>query len=436
MRFVVRQSNTTSNDRPLQNNSGDRSLQSAIFVALFAAFLLAVVPAFAQDVFYLSCSNQEIDEPLEGDDDNIVTMLYEVSLDEVTQEATLTQFATSPLNQADAIACNQEDRCYLLDRLLNNNPDLADGGFVEEYIVGQPEPVNISQTVLTEDTLGFPSPLQGLVLAAFHPNGILYAASQDDDRLYTIDLDLDNNLSNPTATPVGLSGAVLFDGAALDLEGADIAFAANHRVFLWTNGLNPGLFELFLPEDNTVDTTAVQLEAADGVPNPNFATGLAVRNFGAGNVMMASTLDEITEHSIADNGLMVETFTMVGEEGFDHESGDMAHTFNCLMQCAASPELVMPGENLGVDIELFHNTARTANQAFEIEIVDPEGRVRFNKATVKQEFESGSRNDYSLSLPIPTQAAPGQYTVRLGVAGMQQGEAVAECGFEIGAHQP
>ena len=435
MRFVVNQTNTTSNDSTLQENSGTRSLQSAVFVALFVALILAVVPAFAQDVFYLSCSNQEIDEPLEGDDDNIVTMLYEVSLDEVTQEATLTQFATSPLNQADAIACNQENRCYLLDRLLNNNPDLQDGGFVEEYIVGQPDPVAISQTVLTEDTLGFPNPLQGLVLAAFHPDGTLYAASQDDDRLYTIDLDLDNNLSNPTAAPVGFSGAVMFEGSALDLEGADIAFAANHRVFLWTNGLNPGLFELTLPADNLADTTAVQLEAADGVPNPNFATGLAIRNFGAGNVMMASTIDEITEHSLADDGLVIDTFAMVGEEGFDHESGDMAHTFNCLMQCEAT-EFVLPGENLSVDIELFHNTARTANQAFEIEIVDPEGRVRFNKATATQEFESGSRNDYSLSLPIPTQAAAGHYTVRLGVAGMQQGEAVAECNFEIGSHQP
>jgi|GEM_PF-2233864 len=403
---------------------------------LFAlcVLLAAAVPVSAQpsedEVFYLSCSDQEVIEPLPGDDDNLVTRLYEVTVDALTNEAVLEEIAVSPFNQADAIACDQSGRCYMIDRLLNNNPDLEDGGFIEEYVIGNPNPVNISDTVLTDDTLGFPSPLQGIVLAAFHPDGTLYAASQDDDRLYVVDLDRENDLANPTADPVGLSGAIMFDGSVLDIRGADLVFTADHRAFLWTNGLTPGLYELFLPPDGASDTTAVQLEGAQDLPNPDFSTGLSVRDFGAGNLMVSSTLDEVTEHTLGD-GSLVDTFAMASEEGFDHRSGDMAHTFNCLLRCGAAPSAAYPGESVTIDIELFHNTARTARQAFEMEIIDPAGQVVYQRATGIQRFDPGSTMAYNFDLPVPMEATPGEHTIRLGVAGMQQGEAVAECTFNV-----
>jgi len=383
------------------------------------------------DVIYLTCSNITLDEPIAGDDDNVVTKVYEVTLHDDLLEAEMNEIAVSPLNQADAIACNQENRCYILDRLLMNHPNLENGGFVEEYIVGVPEPANVSQTVLTEDTLGFPAPLQGLVLASFHPDGTLYAASQDDDRFYTIDLDLENDMANPTATLVGLTGSVIFDGAALDIEGADLAITADHRVYMWTNGVLPGLFQLTLPEDNTEDITAVQLEKAVGQSPPNFGTGLAIRQGGTGDVVLSSTLDEISEHSIDLDGQLTAVFEMIGEDGFDHGSGDMANSFECMMKCAVEPSVLFPGETMQIEVELFHNAVETVSQEFAIEVIDTQGRVRMTDVSSLYEFRQGDRGEFSIPITIPDRAPAGSYSIRMGVAGMQQGEANAECGFDI-----
>ena len=424
-------------DAPVGWGAGEfsRTLRGSV---RFAAVMLcvAVLPIMwaaeaGADVVYLTCSNLEIDEPIDGDDDNIVTKLYEVTLNDDLLEAEMKEIAVSPLNQADAIACNQEDRCYILDRLLLNNPDLENGGFIEEYVVGNPEPANVSQTVLTEDILGFPAPLQGLVLASFHPDGTLYAASQDDDRFYTIDLDLENDMANPTAEPVGITGSVLFDGAPLDIEGADLAVTADHRVYLWTNGAVRGLFELTLPEDNSEDITAVQLEKAVGQDPPNFGTGLAVRFGGTGDIVLSSTLDEITEHSVDLDGQLTAVFDMVSEPGFDHGSGDMANNFECMMKCAIEPSVVAPGETMEIQVELFHNAVETVSQEFAIEVIDTLDRVRFSDKSKLYEFRQGDRGNFSISMPIPERAPAGSYKIRMGVAGMQQGEANAECRFDV-----
>ena len=402
-------------------------------LVVFGSALGAPAEAGVQEVFYLACSNQELEEPIDGDNDNIVTMLYEVTFDEGTNEAILTEIATSPLNQADAIACSQEGKCYIVDRFLENHPDLEEGGFIEEYDVAIPGPPNISGSKLIEFTDGgFPNPLQGLVLASFHPDGTLYGASQDQDLLWTIDLDLPD-MANPEADPVGATGAVLVDGVPLDIEGADIVFTADHRMFLWTNGIDPGLYELTLPPDDLSDTTAVKLDSAVGVPAPNFATGLAARENGAGNVVMSSTIDEITEHSLADDGLLVETFSMVGEPGFDHESGDMANLFDCLMRCAVTPSLVMPGERMDISLELFHNRAKTVDQQFELELVNSVGEVVYAASSASQRLAHGDRLERDFGFTVPDSAPAGSYSVRFRIEGMQQGEAAAECGFEIGA---
>jgi len=407
---------------------------STVLLGLFGASVVA-----AQDeIFYLSSSNQEVDVALPGDDDNIVTKLYEVVLVDVTGEAIVTEIATSPLNQADAIACNQSGRCYILDRFLENDPDFEDGGFVEEYDVSVPDPIAISDSKLTEDTLGFPAVIQGVVLAAFHPDGTLYAASQEDDRLYTIDLDLENNLQNPTAEVVGFSGAIIVEdtGATLDIEGADLVFTSDHRAFIWTNGETQGLFELFLPTDQgqpagVEDTMAVQLEEAMGVPIPDFATGLGVRGNGTGNLVLSTTLDSLSEHSLED-GAELNLFALMQDgEVFEHGSGDMANPLNSLLRCTIDEPVIVPGNILTIMVEFFFNSDTDLQQRFDFEVLDSNGNDRLSRVSRPFDFSQGDTMSYTINLMIPPAAPDDDYTIHIEIQGLPEGEAVGECGFTV-----
>jgi predicted ribosomally synthesized peptide with SipW-like signal peptide len=109
----------------------------------------------------------------------------------------------------------------------------------------------------------------GVVLAAFSPDGTLWAASQDTDELYTVDV------TSPSLTSQGETG--------IDLMGADIALAADGSLFIWTSsGADEGLYRV---SDPAIDATAVPVDASNVGSIPESITGLAVRDAGTGAVV-------------------------------------------------------------------------------------------------------------------------------------------------------
>ncbi len=114
-----------------------------------------------------------------------------------------------------------------------------------------------------------------VVLASFSLDGTLYVASQDTNKLYTVDL------SGPTATEyVTISGA--------NIQGADVAFDTTGTLYLYSSSS----WELY-----TVgfDSTSGSFEQATLVARTgDFFTGLAVRDVDACDLVGSNTTrDEI-----------------------------------------------------------------------------------------------------------------------------------------------
>jgi hypothetical protein len=172
----------------------------------------------------------------------------------------------------------------------------------------------------------------GIVLAAFSPDGTLYVASQDTEKLYTV------NTSTGLATPVGADGDILVGGQMgpiLDLTGADLAFTASGDLYLWTNAYDStvysvtpqvgGLYQVFLPPDDSTDATATSIGAA----NDEFFTGLAVRANGLGDLAGSDTDDNeihVQSKSPPAQDVPPSPYDMVLNHGdYDYTFGDMAN---------------------------------------------------------------------------------------------------------------
>lgn len=101
----------------------------------------------------------------------------------------------------------------------------------------------------------------GEVLLTVSPSGTLWMASEETERVYTVDI------APPSITDQGDTG--------IDLNGADMVFVREGTLFVWAN--NSGLFQI---PDPSVDTTAQQVGSVSN--SSLFLTGLAVRDAGTG----------------------------------------------------------------------------------------------------------------------------------------------------------
>jgi len=201
-----------------------------------------------------------------------------VLIDESISEATLVEVGmTFVFRQIDTAGATPDGtRLYLVSKYEPGGTgdgngrmgymDLVTGEFKNPngtLAVQLPDPNAVFATLADGTTL-----VQGLVLGAFSPSGVFYVGSQVTNQLYTL------NVDTGIATPLG---TIHVDNTVvLRMSGADFAFTADNRMFLWTNagvtGAPKGLYEVHLGPP----IEAVYLDD----PTNTFLTGLAFRSNG------------------------------------------------------------------------------------------------------------------------------------------------------------
>jgi len=218
-----------------------------------------------------------------GPEDGI-TILYRAELEPMTQSANLSLLPAAnidpplgpgeiPLENALAIAVNASGRrLYAVDKYSGD-----DTGHMGYYILTTATWVDVGQVKLGG------TPLAGVTLAAFSPQGVLYVASEETDSLYSLDVE------TAEATLLGAIKKDSASGDTLNVLGGDLAFTGTGIMYLWTNGSAggalAGLYKLNLPAvDGAVIATYLGSDAE------SFVTGLAVGEDGVGE-LVGSTLD-------------------------------------------------------------------------------------------------------------------------------------------------
>lgn len=255
------------------------------------------------EVLYLSDSSTN----------DVGTYLYRVNLDQATHQADLTPLPEScdeiPFNQVDALACTPDGaKLYAIDKYGDSaHPGTGKLGYCDIGTATWHEigPVTHGGSIVP-----------GIVLAAFSPDGTLYAASENTDSLYTVD----------TGTAVAtLVGQVVNQATTVNVSGADLIFAADGTLYLWANssrtGAPRGLYVLTLPA--SVPGTIVDATHLGSGDTGSYFTGLAIRANGWGDLVGSTHENEIfvvdkTSASTVDMFMMY-----LGGSEYDYEYGDM-----------------------------------------------------------------------------------------------------------------
>jgi len=257
----------------------------AFGVPAFAGSAAASSHATVTETIYLSHS---------VDAEN-VTKLFSVDLDSTAGEAVLTQVTSIGGNfqNVDAIAATPDGETVMfVDR---NTTHLG------EYDV-------------SGDSFSDKGAINGLptlsVLAAYGLDGNLYVASNNTNKLYTVD----GNVSPPVATEVGT-----IDGATVN--GADIVVDSTGTMFLHTNN-NDTLYTIDYqnPDGNgNIAATVVGTDAGSSL------TGLAVRAAGTGDLVGSSRADDAIVVLDKSNGSRTATLDMTfNGNAYSYTNGDMA----------------------------------------------------------------------------------------------------------------
>jgi predicted ribosomally synthesized peptide with SipW-like signal peptide len=231
------------------------------------------------------------------------TTLFEVTLNDNTGEAELTEllgpgeYSDGDFDQTDAIAATPNgDEILFYDK---------ESGHLGTYDIGADSFTD--QGMISGDP-------GGVVLAGYAPDGTLWAASQETDELYTVDI------GGPTATSQGDTG--------IDLSGADLVFSSDGTMYIWTaNTDEDGLYRV---DDPSSDPTAVPVDASNVGEKDERITGLAVRDAGTGNLVASDrTNDEIVVVDRTD-GSTGDTYEMtLNGESYDYDFGDMTSGAFC-----------------------------------------------------------------------------------------------------------
>jgi hypothetical protein len=223
------------------------------------------------------------------------TKLFTVEFDDTAEEAVLTlvtEINKQDFTTVDAIAATP-DEVTLIDR---NNSRLG------KY--------DIDADTFTDlgEITGLPSLT---VTATYSSDGILYAANNTTNKLYTIDE------STPEANEVG-------DIVGADVNGADIAFDSDRTLFLHSN-TDDTLYELdYENPSGGIDATSKGTSAGVSF------TGVAVLDSGKGNVVGSSrSKDAIIEVDKGTGASGTEFDAVLNGSSFDIANGDMATAFLC-----------------------------------------------------------------------------------------------------------
>lgn len=253
----------------------------------------AIAPPPGTEILYLSDSMQANDG---------LTRIYRVDLDATSTRANLIEITGSPitLNQVDALAASADGTLlYAIDKDTSKLASITVPG--GSY--------NLIGTV--QEAAG--PAISEIVLAAVAPDGTLYAASQNTDNIYTVS----------TSTAVAVSKGKVFNGVtALDLSGADLVFATDGSMYIWTNanksGAPNGLYVVNNPA--VLPLAATYLGKGTG----NFFTGLAIRDNGGGDLVGSDKdVDKIVVIDKTDGSMPVSYSMYKDDVPYAYTYGDM-----------------------------------------------------------------------------------------------------------------
>ena len=229
------------------------------------------------------------------------TDLFTVDLDTTPGEAVLTLQDTfgSPFKKVDAIAATPDgEKVVLIDRNTKHlgEYDVGTGTFTDRGVIS-----------------GLPSVT---VLAAYGRNGKLYAASNNTNKLYTID-GVGGGVS-PQANEVGTIEDVT-------VQGADIVVDSFGTMFLHSND-DDTLYEVvdYLNPDTSGSTPTIATREV-GMDAGSSLTGLAVRDAGQGDLVGSSRSDNAVIVLDKTDGTRASQFDMTLDgDPYDYSNGDMA----------------------------------------------------------------------------------------------------------------
>jgi hypothetical protein len=240
-----------------------------LFVLIFGLFSVFLIPKITKasldnEVLYLA------DSMVSGDG---ITRIYQVNLDATSSRAILTEITGSPisLDQVDALAASEDgELIYAIDKNTSKlaSIQVASGVYQEIGTV--------------QEAAGSPG-ISGIVLAAVSPFGDLYVASDDTDNLYVVD----KNTALATTKGKIYKDGNISSSYALDISGADLVFATDGSMYIWTNASKANVPKgLYI----VLDLSATNLSAAYlGLGTGNFFTGLAIRDNGSGDLVGSDT---------------------------------------------------------------------------------------------------------------------------------------------------
>jgi len=284
-----------------------RILISGGIVLIFGLVMLTInvrAQSDENEVVYLS-ETQPIDDGL--------TFLFKVDLDHSARIARLSYLPDAsygpgiiPFDRVH-IACTPDGKkLYAVDFLDSVETTYSNStlGYLEVDSSSWHEIGTIkvdSATVLT-----------GIGQAAFSPNGILYILSNHTDSIYTVD--------------TGTAEATLVGKLDIDVHGADIAFAEDGTLYLYTNAsidsTKKGLYIITLPPDSV---GAIFLGPSD--PIEKNLSGLAIRANGYGDLLGSVFGGEIyvIDKSDGSYGESLPVFQMqLDNKIYDYKFGDMS----------------------------------------------------------------------------------------------------------------
>lgn len=266
-------------------------LRSAAVMGAVGTFGL---PAFSGGVAASSHATETIYLSHSVDSEN-VTKLFSVDLDSTAGEAVLAEVTSIGGNfqNVDAVAATPDGETVMfVDR---NTTHLG------EYDV-------------SADSFTDRGAITGLptisVLAAYGLDGNLYVASNNTNKLYTVD----DSVSPPVATEVGT-----IDGATVN--GADIVVDSTGTMFLHTNN-NDTLYTIDYQNPDGNGNIAATVVGSD--PGSSL-TGLAVRAAGTGDLVGSSRADDAIVVIDKTDGSRTATLDMtLGGNAYSYTNGDMA----------------------------------------------------------------------------------------------------------------
>ena len=391
----------------------------AAALVLFAA--LAGAPA-ANAIETLYLTNTEVVD----DTGQLVTELYLVDIDDNGKTADVALIDVIPYEKVDALACTPDDRsCFLIDKYHPvNHPN---GGRWGRY-----DFLSRTFTTLGEVLDESGERIPGIVLAGHSPGprGKLIFGSQETDSLYVLDTTIG------TTTELG---PIVVEGSEtlVDLNGADLVFTSDSRLFVWANSARmpeapAGLYEVLLPEFGGDAIRCVYLgTGTDGAdPGSHFFTGLAVRENGLGDIVGSNRFDEL--HQQARDGSDVDLFHLQRDgEPLGHVAGDMHHSYDCFLNVELDRDEVAPGGTLQMSVRLIHNRTKEVETPFVMWIEDRDGNVVLERQTAPRRLAWGDSVVTTVPVAIPDWFPAGGYTLYVGMSEMRQGEASARQTFKV-----